>query len=136
MTAERNKALVLRIVNEAQVRGELGVIDEIVADDFVDHSPLPGLPPTRDGIKMLFAGMRAAFPDLGITVSEQIADDEKVATRKTFHGTHHGDFLGIPPTGRPVSFEVVDILTIRNDKIAEHRVVFDQLGLLKQLGAM
>jgi len=129
-----NKALVLRLIEEAQVRGNLAAVDEILADDFIDHSPFPGVPPTRDGVKMLFAGLRAAFPDLRVEVGEQIAEGEKVATRKTFRGTHRGDFMGIPATDRPVSFEVIDILTCRVGRITEHRVVFDQLGLLKQLG--
>jgi steroid delta-isomerase-like uncharacterized protein len=85
---------------------------------------------------VLFAGLRVAFPDLRIAISEQIAEDDRVATRKTFRGTHNGDFLGVPASGRPVEFEVIDILTFERGKITEHRVILDQLGLLKQLGAM
>jgi len=136
MSAETNLAIVQRLVKEAQEGGDLAVIDELLADDFVDHTPLPGLPPTRDGVRMVFAGFRAAFPDLTVTIDEQIADSEKVATRKTFRGTHQGPFLGIPPTGRPIAFEVIDILTVRDERIREHRVVIDQLSLMKQLGAM
>jgi steroid delta-isomerase-like uncharacterized protein len=136
MSLEENKLKIRRLVDEAQSAGQLEVVDELFADDFVDHTPLPGLPPTREGIKMLFAGLRAAFPDLHVTISEQIAEDHRVATRKTFRGTHQADFLGVPASGRPVEFEVIDILTFENDKIHEHRVVLDQLGLLKQLGAM
>jgi ketosteroid isomerase-like protein len=132
---QENKTLVRRIVDEAQVQGKLDVIDDIFADDFVDHTPLPGLPPTREGIRILFGLLRGAFPDLRVVISEQIAEDDRVVTRKTFHGTHGGEFLGFAPTGNPVSFEVVDILTIRGKRITEHRVVFDQLGLLRQLGA-
>lgn len=136
MSAEDNKAIVRRLIKEAQEGGNLGVIDELLAEDFVDHTPFPGLPPTRDGVRMVFAGFRAAFPDLSVTIDEQIADTEKVATRKTFRGTHQGPFLGIPPTGRAVSFEVIDILTVRGDRIHEHRVVVDRLALMQQLGAM
>ena len=129
-----NKALVRRFVEEAQTKGNLEIIDEVVAEDFVDHTPLPGVPPTREGVKMLFAGLRTAFPDLQVTIAEQIAEDETVVTRKTFRGTHRGPFMGAPPSGNPVTFEVIDILTLRNGKIAEHRVIFDQLGLTRQLG--
>jgi steroid delta-isomerase-like uncharacterized protein len=135
MSLEHNKSIVRRLVEEAQSRGRLEVVDELMADDFVDHSPLPGLPPTREGVKMLFAGLRAAFPDLHVTISEQIAEDDRVASRKTFRGTHQGDFLGVPASGRPVEFEVIDILTFDDGRISEHRVVLDQLGLLRQLGA-
>ena len=135
MDLQENKALVRRLIDEAQTMGNLDVVDELLADDFVDHSPLPGLPPTREGIRILFGVMLGAFPDLRVAVSEQIAEDDRVVTRKTFHGTHRGEFLGLAPTGNPVAFEVVDILTVRGDRITEHRVVFDQLGLLRQLGA-
>jgi steroid delta-isomerase-like uncharacterized protein len=136
MSLEQNKSLVRRLVGEAQESGHLEVVDELLAEDFVDHSPMPGVPPTRDGVKMLFAGLRLAFPDLRVTISEQIAENDRVATRKTFRGTHDGDFLGIPPSGRPVEFEVIDILTIEGGLIREHRLVIDQLGLMKQLGAI
>ena len=131
-----NKALVRRLVEEAQVKGNLDVIDELLADDFIDHTPLEGLPGTREGVRMLFAALREAFNDLRVEISEQIAEGDKVATRKTFTGTHTGPFLGIPATGAPVRFEVIDILTFRGDKITEHRVVVDKLGLLRQLGAI
>ena len=131
-----NKRIVRRLIEEAQEGGNLAVIDELMAEDFVDHTPLPGLPPTRDGVSMLFAGMRQAFPDLRVTIEEQIADGEKVATRKTFAGTHRGPFLGIAATGNPIRFEVIDILTVRGGKIREHRVVADQLTLMQQLGAL
>jgi steroid delta-isomerase-like uncharacterized protein len=131
--SEANKALVSRVVNEAQTQGNLDVVDEIFADDFIDHTPFPGVPPTREGVKMLFGYLRGAFPDLRVCVHEQIADDEKVVTRKSFEGTHRGEFMGVPATGRPVSFEVIDILTFRNDRIIEHRVMFDRLGIQQQL---
>lgn len=125
--------MVLRLIDEAQCKGNLSVVDELFADDFVDHTPLPGVPPTRDGVKMLFGYLRSAFPDLQARVQEQIAEGEKVATRKVFEGTHRGEFLGAPPTGRTVTFEVIDILTFREGRIAEHRVILDQASLQRQL---
>lgn len=135
MSAEANKALVRRLVEQGQSRGNLAVVDEILADDFIDHSPFPGVPATRDGVKMLFGYLRSVFPDLRVRIDEQVAEEEKVVTRKTFEGTHEGEFMGVPPTGRPISFEVIDILTFRDGKISEHRVIFDQLSLRQQLGA-
>jgi steroid delta-isomerase-like uncharacterized protein len=134
--SEANKQMVQRLIREAQEGGNLAVVDELLADDFVDHSPLPGLPPTREGVTMLFGGMKQAFPDLRITVHEQMAEDERVMTRKTFEGTHRAPFLGVPATGNAISFDVIDIMTVRGGKICEHRVVADQLTLLKQLGAL
>jgi steroid delta-isomerase-like uncharacterized protein len=133
MQQEANKTRVQRLIREAQVQGQLDVVDELLADDFIDHTPLPGVPGTRDGVKMLFGYLRNAFPDLDIIIDEQIADAEKVVTRKTFRGTHRGEFMGVPGTGRPVQFEVIDILTFRGDKISEHRVILDRLGIQQQI---
>ena len=136
MTYETNKALVQRLVDEAQSNGNLAVVDEILAADFVDHSPFDGVPPTRDGVRILFGALRAAFPDLHVTIHDQIAEGDKVVTRKSFAGTHRGSFMGIEPTGRPINFEVIDVLTIRDGKVAEHRLAMDRLTLLQQLGAI
>ncbi|HUR82128.1 MAG TPA: ester cyclase [Thermoanaerobaculia bacterium] len=133
--SETNKELVRKFVDEAQSRGNFGVIDEMVADDFIDHSPFPGVPPTREGLHILFGYLRGAFPDLRVTIHEQVAEAEKVVTRKTFEGTHGGEFMGIPSSGRPVSFEVIDILTVRDGRLAEHRVVFDSGAIRQQLSA-
>jgi steroid delta-isomerase-like uncharacterized protein len=134
--SETNKAIVRRLIHEGQEQGNHATIDELLADDFIDHTPLPGVPANRDGIHILFDALRVAFPDLRVLISEQIADDERVVTRKTFQGTHGGSFIGIPASGNPVAFEVVDILALRDGKILEHRVIFDQLSLLQQLGAI
>lgn len=129
------KGIVRRLIEEAEENGDLRVVDELLADDFVDHTPLPGLPPTRDGVRMLFAALRAAFPDLRIRIDEQIGEQDKVMTRKTFQGTHRGEFLGVPGSGNRVAFEVIDILSVRDDgRISDHRVIVDKLGLLQQLG--
>ena len=134
--SDANKTLVCKLVNEAQGQGNLDVVDEILADDFIDHTPFPGVPPTRDGVKMLFGYLRSVFPDLRVTIHEQIADETKVATRKTFEGTHRGDFMGVAGTGKTITFEVIDILTFNEGgRIAEHRVVFDRLGIQQQLTA-
>jgi len=133
MSADTNKHLVRRLVDEAQSRGNLAVVDELLADDFVDHTPFPGVPPTREGVKMLFGYLRAAFPDLHVRIDEQVAESEKVVTRKTFAGTHQGEFMGAPGTGRAVAWEVIDILTFREGKIAEHRVILDRMAIQQQI---
>lgn len=136
MTPEQAKALVLRLVIEAEQDGNLDLIDEIVAPDFVDHTPLPGVPPTREGIKALFAALQAGFPGLKVEVLDQVAESGAVATRKRFTGTHGGTFLGAPATGGPLDLTVIDILKIKDGKISDHWVVLDQLTLLTQIGAM
>lgn len=134
MSPEENKALVRRLVDEAQSQGNIGVVDELLADGFVDHSALPGFSPDRDGVKQLFAMFRAAFPDFRAVIHDQIAEGDKVVTRKTFHGTHEGAFFGIPATGKLVTIELIDILRVADGKITDHWNVVDQLGLMQQLG--
>jgi steroid delta-isomerase-like uncharacterized protein len=136
MSAQSHLAAVRRLVEEGQEGGRLAVVDELFAPDFTDHRPLPGVTPDREGVKALFAALRAAFPDLRVTIEDQLADGQGVATRKTFHGTHRGPFLGVPATGRAVSFEVIDILRFKDGLIQDHWVVVDRLGLLGQLGAL
>jgi steroid delta-isomerase-like uncharacterized protein len=136
MSASDNLALVRRFVDEAQSRHNLAAVDEFLAPDFVDYSVPPGLPPGRDGVRMQFAMFFNAMPDLEAVIHEQVADDEKVVTRKTLRGTHLGDLMGFAPTGRALALEVIDILTIKDGKIASHRNLVDQLGLMRQLGAL
>lgn len=136
MTTEQNKALVRRLVEEAQAAGGLALVDELLTPDFVDHNPLPGVPPTRDGVRGLFAGLHIAFPDLQITIHEQLAEGDKVMTHKTFAGTHEGEFLGIPATGKAVKFDVIDILRVVDGQLTDHWNVVDQLSLMQQLGVI
>ncbi len=131
MSTEENKRTVRAFVAEAQCRGNLGAIDAYLAPDFVDHSPAPGLPGNRDGVRALFSALWAAFPDLQATIHDQVAEGDKVATRKTLSGTHDGPFLGLPPTGKRVSFDVIDILRLADGKVLERWCVVDQLALLR-----
>ena len=136
MSAERNKAIVCRMVEELQSGHNLDVVDELFAVDFVDHSVPPGLPPSREGVKMQFAMFFVAFPDLRVVIHDQVAEGDRVVTRKTFHGTHQGDLFGIPPTDRSVAFDVIDILCVQDGKIVDHWNVVDQLGLMRQIGVI
>jgi len=130
---EDNKAIVRRFIDEIFVRGRKEAVDELLADDFVDHTPFPGVPPTRDGVKMLFGYLRSAFPDLHVRIHEQIADDDRVVFRVTGRGTHRGEFMGRAPTGARVEVAGIDIVRLEGERIAEHWAVFDQFGLLQQL---
>jgi predicted SnoaL-like aldol condensation-catalyzing enzyme len=136
MTAENNKALVRRFVEEAQCRHNLAAVDEYLSPEFVDHSVPPGLPPTREGVKLQFGMFLAALPDLQAIIHDQVADADKVVTRKTLRGTHQGDLLGIPPTGKTVNIEVIDILRVQNGVITDHWNLVDTLSLLRQLDAL
>jgi steroid delta-isomerase-like uncharacterized protein len=126
-----------RFVEEFQSGADEAVADQILADDFVDRSPFPGVSPDREGVKRFFGALRAAFPDLHAEIHDQLAEGDLVATRKTFHGTHRGEFLGLAPTGQPVAFDVIDFVRMeKNGRIAEHWNVVDLMGLMQQLGAL
>lgn len=134
MSAVDNKALVRRFVDEVQSGGHIDLIDEICSPGFVNHSAPPGVPPNCEGVKHLTAMFRRAFPDSYFNVEDMMAEGEKVVTRKTFHGTHEGELMGIPPTGRRVSMGLIDIVRIADGRVTEHWSVGDNLGMMQQLG--
>lgn len=135
MSLQENKALVQRFVQQVQNQHDLDALDEIFSSDFVDYGGM-SKPPTREGARILFSELNTAFPDARFEIHRQLAEGDKVVTHKTFHGTHRGLFMGIPPTGKEVTFDVIDIFTIREGMITEHRNVSDMLGLMQQLGAV
>jgi len=134
MTTEANKASVRRFVDEVLNRGNLALIDELTAPDFIEHAAPPGIPPTREGAKTFIAMLRGAFPDLHVTIDDMIAEGDKVVQRTTNHGTMKGEFAGMPPSGKSATWASVDIVRFANDKAVEHWGVDDQLGMLQQLG--
>ena len=136
MSAEDNKALVRRFVDEVQSGGNTDLIDEICSAEFVNHSASPGLPADREGIKILTTMFKGAFPDSYFTVEDMIAEGDKVVTRKTFHGTHEGEFMGIPPSGRTVTVSLIDVVRISDGLAVEHWSVGDNLGMMQQLGVI
>jgi predicted ester cyclase len=136
ISAEENKALVRRFVDEVQSAGNIDLIDEICSPEFVNHSAPPGIPAGREGIKIVTAMFRRAFPDSYFTVEDMMAEGDKVATRKTFHGTHEGEFMGNPPSGRRVRMGLIDIVRISEAKVVEHWSMGDSLGMMQQLGVI
>jgi predicted ester cyclase len=119
-----------------QNRGTIAAVDEIAAPTFVNHSAPPGVPSDREGVKQITLLFRRAFPDGAMTVEDMIAEGDTVATRKTFRGTHQGEFMGIPPTGRRVAIELIDVVRVVDGRVVEHWNVVDNLGLLQQLGVL
>jgi predicted ester cyclase len=136
VSAEDNKALVRRFVDEVQSKGNTDLIYEICSPEFVNHSAPPDLPADREGIKILTTMFKGAFPDSYFSVEDMIAKGDKVVTRKTFHGTHEGEFMGIPPSGRHVTVSVIDVVRISEGRVVEHWSVGDNLGMMQQLGVM
>jgi steroid delta-isomerase-like uncharacterized protein len=137
MSAEENKAMFRRLMDEVVNKGNLDIIDELVAADVVEHEELlPGLPQNREGVKQFFAILRSAFPDIKATIEDVIAEGDKVVARGTMSGTHQGEFMGIPATGKKVSFGAIDILRITNGKFVEHWGLTDSMAMMQQLGVI
>jgi len=128
------KSVVRRNTEKVQGEGDFALFEELFADDFVDHTPQPGTTGDKDGVRVLYHRLREAFPDFRPEIHWQSADGDLVTTFKTYHGTHRGDFLGIAPTGRPVKFETVDAMRVRNGRIVEHWGVANLYSVLGQLG--
>lgn len=137
MPTEQNKALVRQMVEQVFNRGDVGLVDEFLAPDFVEHEELPpGLPRGREGVKQFFTTFRSAFPDFRATIDDIVAEGDKVVVRQSWSGTHKGEFMGVPPTGKSVSFGVIDIMRIAGGKFVEHWGQSDSMGLMQQLGAI
>jgi predicted ester cyclase len=128
-----NKAIVRRFVEAYQVGNDLSVGQELLAEDFVNHTATPPFPPDRDGVFAAFAWLRSVIQDLRVVIHDQIAEGDCVVTRKTLHGVHRGELLGIPPTGREVAIDIIDIMRIDAGRLREHWSIVDWLGVLRQL---
>ncbi len=136
MSAEQNKALVRRFYEEID-KGNLDAMDELVAQDYVDHNPppFPGLEPGREGVKRAFEIFLKATPGYH-RIDDQIAEGDKVVTRLTGIGTHEDDLPGIPKTGNKLEMTATMIHRVENGQLAEKWSDKDVLGFLQQLGVM
>jgi predicted SnoaL-like aldol condensation-catalyzing enzyme len=135
MSSEQNKALVRRIFEEGINQNKPGVFDELIAPSYVNYD-FPAPAPGPEGLKMIIGLFQAAFPDMRVTIEEELAEGNKVITRGYFSGSHQGDFQGIPPTGRQIKVKYIDIWRVENGKLVENWVQMDQLGLMQQLGVI
>lgn len=134
-TTETNKALVRRVFKEIVNTGTLGIADDLFSPAFVNHGiPVPATGP--EAFRMATSLFRTAFPDLVVTLEDVAAEGDKVATRGYFTGTHQGDFNGIPPTGKSVKIDYIDMWRLEDGKAAENWVLMDMIGLMQQLGVM
>ena len=129
------KSLTRRFYDEVNA-GNLGVIDELIADDFVDHEEFPGIEPNKEGVRQFFAMFRSAFPDMRMETHEMLADGDLVSVRATCTGTHQGEFMGMPPSGKRIEVELFDMLRIRDGQATEHWGLLDVMTMMQQLGAI
>jgi predicted ester cyclase len=136
--SDAKKKAARRMLEEAFNKGRLEVVDELVSPNVVDHDPaLPGGQVTGgDAVKELVAGYRAAFPDIHMTVEDQVAAGDEVTTRWKAIGTNDGDFWGMEPTGRQATVTGITIDRFDGEKIVESWTNWDTFGLMVQLGAI
>src|SRR5690242_8020788 len=136
MTPEENKALVRRFYDEID-KGNLEAMDELVAEDYLDHNPppFPGLSPGREGLKQAFKIFREATPGYH-HIEEQIAERDKVVTRMTSYGKHEGDLPGAPRTGNDLKMTSITIHRIANGRLVEKWSEKDVMALLIAIGKM
>jgi steroid delta-isomerase-like uncharacterized protein len=138
MSTQANEALAHRFHMDIFQQGNFAVADEIVAPEFVMHSP--GLPPEMqrgpEGAKQFARMLRAGYPDLLVTHDDTISAGEKVVIHWTASGTHTGALLGIPPTGRRMTVTGIDIYRLAEGKLVELWQNWDRLGMLQQLGVL
>jgi steroid delta-isomerase-like uncharacterized protein len=136
MSAEENKEIVRRFWGVWE-KGNIGLVDELVAPDYVNHSPgMPGQPEGPEGIKAVVSMFRAGMPNLRVVIEDMIAEGDKVMMRYKIEGTHEGELFGVPPTGRRVSIESITVERVSGGKIREHWRVTDTLDMMQQLGAI
>ena len=135
MSMEKNKELARQLVEEILNQKKINLADKLLIPDFVEHEELPpGVPAGREAPKAMFTMLHNAFPDFKATIEHLISEDDKVVLHMKWTGTHKGEFMGIPPTGKSISINVMDIIGIDGGKFTEHWGVMDVMTMMKQLG--
>jgi len=135
MSTEENKALFFRYQDALRSKNPED-LKTVLAPDFVGHDLPPGLPPGPEGLILFRKKANQAFPDQKIEMMEDlIAVDARVVARFSMTQTHQGEFMGIAPTGNPITIELIEIDRIENGRIAERWAKLDWLNVLRQLGA-
>ena len=137
MSVEENKAVVRRFLDEVFGGGDLELVDELFAPDYVLHDPaVPQEVSGHEGIKQYVSMYRGAYPDTHFTVEDQVAEGDLVVTRWTGQGTHRGELMGVPPTEEQVTVTGIEFDRVVGGKIEETWVNYDALGMMRQLGVV
>lgn len=126
--------MIERIPLEVLNNGNFGLIDELLATDYVEHFAQPGVPPTREGFKQSAIALKTAFPDLHYAIEDSIQSGDRIVHHLTASGTMKGDFMGVPATGKRATWTEIHIGRVANGRLTEHWGLVDQLGMLVQLG--
>jgi predicted ester cyclase len=133
VSIEENKALVRSGLEEIVNKGNIDAVDKFFAVDGIDHTAPPGSPPGFAFMKQLNNMLFAAFPDIQVNIEDLIAEGDKVVCRFTANGTHKGEFMGMPPTGKRFTITEIRIYRIAGGKCVEHWGLVDRMGMTQQL---
>jgi len=136
MSTEQNKSAVRRWIEEGWNKGNLAVIDQVYAPNYVQHEPAPETVNSSEALKQYVDAFRTAFPDLNLSIEDLIAEGDKVVWRFKSSGHQSGPFMGMPATGKSGSITGIVIFRLENNRIVEAWVNIDVLGLLQQLGVI
>jgi predicted ester cyclase len=137
LTSEEKRNVLRRVSGEIFGQGRIEAVDELLAPDFVDHDPLPGVSPDRDGVKKLVGLFRSAFPDFEVEVLHTVVEGDKAVDHISSTGTHEGEFMGVEPTGIRIKTSAIVISRLGEDgRIAERWQRFGAMPLLQQLGVI
>ena len=133
MNLSDNKLKFRLLYDEILNKGKLDLFDELCAPNFVKHAIPPAADYGIEGSKQSVIMLRKAFPDIKYTVEDMIEEGDKLVARWTAHGTHKGDFMGIPPTDKRVTFTGIEIIRVVDGKAVEEWEELDRAGLMQQL---
>jgi steroid delta-isomerase-like uncharacterized protein len=131
-----NQTVITRLFDEVLNQGNLDLLDELIGANYLEHDPVPGQLAGAAGIKAKLVALRQAFPDIHFNLEELVSEGAAVAARYGWEGTHMAEFMGIQPTGKTVRVRGMDFYRLQNAKIVEHWDCIDEIGLLRQLGAL
>ena len=134
--SEQHKSAARNFIERDLNQKDLTALDVYFSPSLTDHALPPGLPPGREGRKLFASALLAAFPDLHVQLDDMVADGDKLVSRYTVHGTHNGELMGIPPTGKQVSIGGIAIDRFEDGQSVEHWEIFDQMGMMQQLGVI
>lgn len=133
-TTTQNKAIVTRFNKEFIEQGNMSTFNELIADDVINHSAPVGTPNGPESfLHFLNNVLRKGFPDLKVEIIDQIAEGDKVTTRKCFHATHTGTFMGISPSNKKIAIHVIDIIRLKNGKYIEHWGMSNLADIIKEI---
>ncbi|NJN81755.1 MAG: ester cyclase [Caldilineaceae bacterium] len=136
MASYRNGSITKRWIEDGFNGRDMAAFDRYFSANLVDQALPPGVPAGLEGRKMLAGAFFAAFPDIHLHAEDIIEEGERVAMRWMAHGTHQGEFMGIPATGKQVRITGIAIDRFENGQVVEHWEQFDQLSMMQQLGVI